>query len=70
MNKCLIRQPLSVLYFSVLLDFKIVFSRPKVTLDLFIKDRGTAAVEGTRSVELTARSDVVLDTALVPLETA
>lgn len=70
MNKCLIRQPLSVLYFSVLLDFKIVFSRPKVTLDLFIKDRGTAAVEGTRSVELTVRSDVVLDTALVPLETA
>lgn len=55
--------------FSVLLDFKIIFSRPKVTLDLYIKDRETANVEGSRLVELTVKPDAVLDTVLVPSET-
>lgn len=50
------------------MDFKTIFSRPKVTLDLHRKDGGTAEAEGTKSVELTARCDGVLDTVPTPAE--
>lgn len=54
--------------FAILMDFKIIFSRPKVTLDLHRKNGGTAEAEGTKSAELTARCDGVLDTVLIPSE--
>lgn len=54
--------------FAILMDFKTIFSRPKVTLDLHRKDGGTAEAEGTKSVELTARCDGVLDTVPTPAE--
>lgn len=38
-------------------------------LDLYIKDREIANVEGSRLVALTVKPDAVLDTVLVPSET-